>query len=103
MKLKKGDKVMVIAGKHKGQSAAIVRVLPKENKVVLDGVNMMKRHMRRTSQARKGQIIEKVMPIHASNVMLVDPKSGKQTRIRISRDKDGARTRVAVKSGQELA
>ena len=102
MKLKKGDKVIVIAGKSRGQSGVIVRVLPEENRVVLDGINLSKRHRRATQKSRKGQIIERAMPLHASNVMLADPKSGKPTRIRIARGKDGARERVAVKSGQTL-
>jgi large subunit ribosomal protein L24 len=102
MKLKKGDKVIVIAGKTKGQSSTIVRVFPKKNMVVLDGVNKSKRHQRPTAQNRKGQIIDKVMPIHASNVMLVDPKGGKPTRIKLSRTKEGIRTRHAVKSGEQL-
>jgi len=102
MKLKKGDKVVVIAGKSRGQSGVIVRVLPSENLVVLDGINLVKRHRRATQKSRKGQIIERAMPLHASNVMLADPKSGKPTRIRLVRGKDGARERVAVKSGQTL-
>ena len=101
MKLKKGDNVIVIAGKSKGKTGAIVRVMPKENAVLIDGLNMVKRHRRATSGSRAGQIVEKIMPIHASNVMLVDPKTDKPTRVRIER-KDGARTRVAVKSGQTL-
>ncbi|MBI5457741.1 50S ribosomal protein L24 [Candidatus Kaiserbacteria bacterium] len=102
MKLKKGDKVLVIAGKNKGQSGAIVRVLTAENKVLLDGINLVKRHRRPSAQNRKGQIIDKPMPIHASNVMLMDPKTGKPTRIKIVRDADGSRERVAVKSGETL-
>ncbi len=102
MKLRKGDTVMVIAGKDRGQKAAITRVLPSENLVVLDGLNLVKRHRRPSARNRKGQVVDKPMPIHASNVMLLDPKSGKPTRVRIVRGKDGARTRVAAKSGQEL-
>jgi large subunit ribosomal protein L24 len=101
MKLKKGDKVVVIAGKEKGNTGSIVRVLPERNMVVLDKMNLAKKHRRATSTSRKGQIVEIAMPIHASNVMLADPKDGKPTRIKISR-KDGSRVRVAVKSGQEL-
>jgi large subunit ribosomal protein L24 len=101
MKLKKGDKVIVIAGKNRGQSGSISRVLPKKDFVLLDGLNLVKRHRRPTSQNAKGQIIDKPMPMHVSNVMLVDPKSGKPTRIKITRDKDGAH-RVAVKSGEML-
>ncbi len=102
MKLKKGDKVLVIAGKNKGQSGAIVRVLTADNKVLLDGINLVKRHRKPSQQNRKGQIIDKPMPIHASNVMLMDPKTGKPTRIKIVRDADGSRERVAVKSGESL-
>ena len=102
MKLRKGDKVVVIAGKERGKTATISRVLRAENRVLLDGVNMVKRHRRATRQGGKGQIIDMPMPLHASNVQLVDPQSGKPTRIKIVRDKEGKRTRVAVKSGQEL-
>ncbi|NBV77447.1 50S ribosomal protein L24 [bacterium] len=102
MKLKKGDKVIVIAGKDKGEKGTIARVMPKENKVLIDGVNVAKRHRRRTAQSKSGQIIDKAMPVHASNVMLVDPKGGKTTRIKIVRN-DGARARVAVKSGSKLS
>ncbi len=102
MKLKKGDKVLVIAGKSKGQSGAIVRVLTSANMVLLDGINLVKRHRKPSAQNRKGQIVDKPMPIHASNVMLVDPKTGKRTRIKITRSKDGVRERVAVKSGEAL-
>ena len=102
MKLKKGDKVMVIAGKDRGQTATITRILSEKNLVVLDGLNLVKRHRRPNAQNRKGQIIDKPMPIHASNVMLVDPKSGKPTRIKIVRNAEGERGRVAVKSGQEI-
>lgn len=101
MKLKKGDKVVVIAGKSRGETSTIVRVFPKKNLVLLDGVNMVKRH-RRAGQPGKGQIIDKPMPLNASNVMLVDPKGGKRTRITIKRGKDGARERVATKSGQAV-
>ena len=102
MKLKKGDKVIVIAGKARGQKSTIVRVLSKENLVVLDGLNLVKRHRRPSAANRKGQIVDKPMPIHVSNVMLLDPKSGTPTRIKIVRDDKGGRTRVAVKSGSEL-
>jgi len=93
--------VLVIAGKNKGKSGAIVRVLVHDNMVLLDGINLVKRHRRPSAQNRKGQIVDKPMPIHASNVMLADPKTGKPTRIRIVR-KDGARQRIAVKSGEEV-
>ena len=102
MKLKKGDKVIVIAGKHKGVTSTIVRSLPKESMVVLDNVNLVKKHRRRSSMQQAGQIVDKAMPIHISNVQLVDPKSGKPTRVKIDAGKKGERTRVAVKSGQTI-
>ncbi len=101
MKLKKGDKVIVIAGKHKGQSSSIVSTIAKKNLVVLDGLNLVKKH-RRANQPGKGQIVDKPMPIHASNVQIADPKDGKPTRIKITRDKDGNRERVAVNSGNAI-
>lgn len=103
MKLKKGDKVMVMVGKDRGKVASITRVLPGKMRVLLDGVNMAKRHRRATRAGGKGQIIDMPLPVHASNVMLVDPKTGKPTRIKIVRDANGRRTRVAAKSGAELA
>ena len=102
MKLKKGDKVIVIAGKSRGETSTIVRAFPKKNLVLLDGVNKVKRHQRPSANNRKGQIIDKPMPMHVSNVMLIDPKGGKQTRIKFVRTKEGARQRFAVKSGEQL-
>ncbi|MDR3571932.1 MAG: 50S ribosomal protein L24 [Candidatus Pacebacteria bacterium] len=101
MKLKKGDKVVVIAGKEKGRTGTIVRVIPATNQIVLDKMNLAKKHRRATRAGTKGQIIEIAMPIHASNAMIADPKTGKPTRIKITR-KDGNRVRVAQKSGQEM-
>ncbi|HEY4517448.1 MAG TPA: 50S ribosomal protein L24 [Candidatus Paceibacterota bacterium] len=101
MKLKKGDKVIVIAGKNRGVSGTIADVLPKKNRVTIDGVNLVKKHRKPSAQNRTGQIVDKPMSIHASNVMLADPKGGKPTRIRIER-KEGTRIRIAVKSGQEV-
>ncbi len=102
MKLKKGDKVIVIAGKAKGATTSIVRVYPKDNRVLLDNTNIVKRHRGPSAKNRTGQIVDKPMPIHASNVALIDPKSGKPTRVSIKRDDKGGRSRIAVKSGQEL-
>lgn len=101
MKLKKGDKVIVIAGKSKGQTGEIVRAFPKESLVLIDGVNVVKRHMRANRQGGKGQIIDKPLPIHVSNVQLLDPKDGKPTRVKIVRE-EGKAGRVAVKSGTAI-
>lgn len=94
---------MVIAGKDRGTSGVILRAMPAENKVLIEGVNVMKRHRRPTAKSRKGQIVEIPAAIHVSNIALIDPKSGKPTRIRVIRGKDGERERVAVKSGQAIA
>ncbi|KKW08652.1 MAG: 50S ribosomal protein L24 [Candidatus Kaiserbacteria bacterium GW2011_GWA2_49_19] len=101
MKLKKGDKVIVIAGKNRGATGTISLALPKKERVLIDGINLVKKHRRPSAKNRKGQIVDKPMSIHISNVMLSDPKGGKATRIRIVR-KGGVRSRVAVKSGQEV-
>ncbi len=101
MKLKKGDNVIVITGKEKGKKGAISRVLSKENKVIIDGMNMVKKHRKATRRGEKGSMVSISMPINASNVMLVDPKSGKQTRI--GKKKVGDKlVRIAKKSNQEI-
>ena len=99
LKLKKGDKVIVTTGKDKGKTGEITTVLPKENKVIVMGVNMVKRHTK-PSQESDGGIVSKEMPIHVSNVALVDPKTGKATRVGYKVEKDGHKVRVAKKSGE---
>jgi large subunit ribosomal protein L24 len=103
MKIKKGDTVVVISGKNRGTTGKVELVLTKKNMIVIDGVNVVKKHRKPSAQSKKGQIVEKSMPIHVSNVMLADPKGGKPTRVKIERSKDGARQRVAVKSGSKIA
>jgi large subunit ribosomal protein L24 len=97
MRIKKNDKVIVITGKDKGKTGEIVKVFPSVNKVLVSGVNIKKVHIRARRSGEKGQIAEKSMPIDASNVMLVDSKTGKRTRIG-SKMVDGKRTRIANKS-----
>ena len=99
LKLKKGDKVIVIAGKDKGKTGEITKVLVKESKVLVSGINMVKRHTK-PSQENAGGIISKEMPIHISNVAFVDPKTSKATRLGVKVDKDGRKVRVAKKSGE---
>ncbi len=99
--LKKGDKVIVVAGRDKGKSGSIVRVLREANRVILDGVNVMKKQRRATKSGQKGQVVDISMPIHASNVMIVDSKTGKPSRI--GKKKVGDKfVRVARKSDQEI-
>ncbi len=101
MKLKKGDNVIIITGKDKNKKGKIVLVLKKDNKVVVEGLNMMKKSQRPRKSGEKGQIIDIAMPIHVSNVMILDPKSGKRSRIgkKIVGDK---KVRIAKKSNQEI-
>ncbi len=75
LKVKKGDTVKILSGKDKGKTGEVLRALPRENKVVVDGVGMVKRHLRSTGRGQSGRIVERPMPIHASNVALVTPPS----------------------------
>jgi large subunit ribosomal protein L24 len=99
-KIKKGDKVVVLSGKDKGKTGEVTRVLPRDGKVVVSGVNTVKRHQRPT-QTNAGGIEEKDAPIHVSNVALADPKSGEPTRVGFQM-KDGKKVRVAKKSGEVI-
>ncbi|MBI1236378.1 50S ribosomal protein L24 [Hyphobacterium indicum] len=99
-KIKKGDKVVVLAGRDKGKTGEIVRVMPAENRVIVRGVNIVKRHQRPT-QTSAGGIETKEAPIHVSNVALADPKSGEATRVGFKMEGD-RKVRVAKKSGEVI-
>ena len=101
MKIKKGDKVIVITGKDKGKTGEVVKAMPKENKVIVAGINMAKRHQK-PSQENAGGIISKEMPIHVSNVALIDPKSGKATRVAMRLEEGGRKVRIAKRSGDAI-
>ncbi len=106
MRIKVNDEVVVIAGNYKGVRGTVQRVLPKENRVVVSGVNMVKKHQKpRPTGGRtqaQGGIIEFEAPIDASNVMVIDPSSGVPTRVGIRRDENGRRVRFAKSSGSDL-
>jgi large subunit ribosomal protein L24 len=99
-KLKKGDSVVVIAGKDKGKKGEITRVLPKDHKAVVGGVNIAIRHTKQTQSSQGGRIA-KELPIELSNLALVDPKSGEATRVGF-RFEDGKKVRYAKKSGETI-
>lgn len=101
MKIKKGDQVIVTTGRDKGKQGEVLRAMPKTNKVVVQGVNMVKRHTR-PSQTSAGGIISKEAPIDVSNVALIDPETGKPTRVGFT-VVDGKKVRVAKKSGKVIA
>jgi large subunit ribosomal protein L24 len=100
-KIKKGDKVVVITGKDKGVKGEVLRVFANENKLLVKGVNVVKRHTR-PSPVSAGGIVSKEAPLHISNVMLLDPKEDKPTRVGVKTLKDGKKVRVAKRSGEVL-
>jgi large subunit ribosomal protein L24 len=102
MKVKKGDKVRVISGKDVGREGEITRVLVSSNRVIVDGVNVAKRHQRATGAMMQAGIIDKDMPIHVSNVAIVCGSCGHATRVGHRFDKDGAKVRVCRKCGKDL-
>ena len=102
MKILKGDKVVVIAGKDKGKEGTVQAVYPKKNKVVVEGVNVHKKHRKPTQQTPEGSVVEIYVPIDASNVAIVDPQTKKATRVAYSVDKDGKKIRVTKASGSQL-
>ena len=101
MKLKQGDKVVVIAGKDKGKEGKIIKTLKDENKVIVEKVNIAHKHIK-PQGGNNGEIIEIERPIHVSNVMIVDPKTKKGTRIGHEINKDGKKIRVSRKSNEKL-
>ena len=97
-KIKKGDKVVVLTGRDKGRSGEVIRVIPKEARALVRGVNVVKRHQRQTMK-EEGGIIRKEAPIHLSNLALADPQDGKPTRVGFKVLDDGRKVRVAKRSG----
>ena len=100
--LKVGDKVVVISGKDKGSEGKIIKVLKKDNKVVVEGINMVTKHVKPNAQNENGGIVKVEAPIHASNVMIIDPKTKKKTRIAHLVDEKGNKKRISVKSKEIL-
>lgn len=102
MKLKKGDNVLVITGKDKGKEGKILKTLRADNKVIVEGANIMTKHVKPSGQNEKGEILKTEAPIHASNVMILDPKTNERTRIGHSINKDGKKIRVSKKTNEKL-
>ena len=101
-KIKKGDKVVVLSGKDKGQTGTVAKVMPKDGKVVVEGVNIAARHRKPSQGNPQGGIDRFEAPMAISKVALADPKTGKATRVRFETSKDGRKVRVAVKSGETI-
>ena len=102
MNFKVGDKVVVIAGKDKGKEGKIIKTLKNDNKVVVEGINMVTKHVKPSAQNENGGIIKVEAPIHASNVMILDPKTKKRTRIAHEIDENGKKHIISVKSKERL-
>ena len=101
LKIRKGDKVVVITGKDKGKQGEVIRTIPSENRAVVRGINVAKRHQKQTA-AQEGGIVSKELPIHVSNLALRDPKDGKATRVGYKILADGKKVRVAKRSGEVI-
>ena len=100
--IKKGDTVIVNSGTSKGQKGRVLEVITKADRAIVEGVNMMKKHTKPNAESPQGGIIEKEAPVHISNLMLVDPKSGEATRIGRRLDDNGKLVRFSKKSGDEI-
>ncbi|HEY6219155.1 MAG TPA: 50S ribosomal protein L24 [Gemmatimonadaceae bacterium] len=102
MHVTKGDTVRVMRGDDKGKEGKVLNVYPKTGRVKIEGVNIVKRHRKARRAEEQSGIVDFPAPIHASNVMLIDPKSGVPTRIKMRVDEDGTKERIAVKSGDAI-
>lgn len=99
-KIRKGDKVVILAGKDKGRTGEVVQVMPKEDKAVVRGINMIARHQKQ-SASQEGGIIRKEAPLHLSNIAIADPKDSKPTRVGFE-VRDGKKVRIAKRSGEVI-
>ena len=102
LRITKGDTVRVMRGDDKGREGKVIRVYPKTGRLTIDGVNIVKKHRKARRAEEQSQILSQPAPIHHSNVMLIDPKSGEPTRIHMRIDTDGTKERMAAKSGDAI-
>ena len=100
--IKKNDTVVVLAGEDKGKTGKVLKVLVEKNRALVEGVNMVSKSTKPSAQNPQGGIVKQEAPIHISNLSLVDPKSGKATRVGIKVTEDGMKVRIAKKSGEEI-
>ena len=102
LRIKKNDQVVVIAGKDKGKTGKVLQTITEGNRVIVEHINVIKKAQRKTQKNQQGGYVDIEMPIHASNVMLIDKKSNKPTRISVSILKDGTKVRISKKSGEVI-
>lgn len=100
--IKKGDEVIVLAGEDKGQKGKVLKVLVEKQRAIVEGLNMVSKSAKPSAKYPQGGIVKQEAPIHVSNLSLIDPKSGKATRVGIKLTNDGKKVRVAKKSGEEI-
>ena len=100
--VKSGDRVVITAGKDKGKTGNIKKAMPSEGKVIVEGVNVSKKHLKPKNNNGTGEIVEVERPIHRSNVMVIDPKTKKPTKIKAEFDKDGKKIRISKKSNEKI-
>ncbi len=100
-RIKKGDKVIVLAGRDRGREGEVLKMLPDEDRAIVNGINMVRRHTRPSPQD-PGGIVDKELPIHVSNLAVADPKDGKATKVGFKRLEDGRKVRVARRSGEVI-
>ena len=101
-KIRKDDEVVVLAGRDKGKRGAVLRIITKTERVLVEGVNVTKRHVKPTQAEPQGGIVEREAPVHISNVALIDPDSNRPTRVRYRNLEDGRKVRVAARSGEVI-
>jgi large subunit ribosomal protein L24 len=102
MPVVRGDQVMIVRGDDKGKRGEVIHVYPKKGRITVKGVNIVKRHRKARTAEEQSGIVEMEAPIHVSNVMLIDPKSGEPTRTKMRLDEDGTKERISVKSGDAI-
>ena len=102
MHVVKEDTVKVLSGKYRGKTGKVLKVFPKENRVIVEGVNIIKRHTKPSQKNQQGGIVEKEAPVNASNVMVIDPKTNEPTRVGYMYLEDGSKVRISRKSGEIL-
>lgn len=100
--IKKGDEVIVLTGEDKGQKGKVLKVLVEKQRAIVEGLNMVSKNAKPSAKYPQGGIVKQEAPIHVSNLSLIDPKSGKATRVGIKLTNDGKKVRVAKKSGEEI-
>ena len=103
LRIRKGDKVKILSGRDKGKTAKVIHVYPKKGRALVEGVNMVKKHLRKSQQNPQGAVVSQELPIHISNLALLDPASSKPTRLKTLTAADGSKQRISAKNKAVIA